>query len=147
MNGFRFRLDRVLDLRRTEMERAEAQLRREAAQATELDRARAEVEAAGIRAELEVRAWDPVTGSDLAALGGYRLAIERRERELDAQRAQARMRLAAGRDAVMEARRRCRLLERLKERQLAEWQAARDRELETLAAESHLARWTREKPR
>jgi hypothetical protein len=43
----------------------------------------------------------------------------------------------------MEARRRCRLLEKLKERRRAEWEKARDRELEELASESFLARWNR----
>jgi hypothetical protein len=42
---------------------------------------------------------------------------------------------------MLEARRRCRLLERLKERRLAEWTSARDRELEEVASESFLARW------
>ena len=44
-------------------------------------------------------------------------------------------------NAMLEARRRCRLLERLKDRRLAEWSKARDRELEELASESFLARW------
>jgi hypothetical protein len=44
---------------------------------------------------------------------------------------------------MLEARRRCRLLERLKERRLTEWTAGRDHELEEIAAESYLARWSR----
>ena len=43
---------------------------------------------------------------------------------------------------MLEARRRCRLLERLKERRLAEWTTARDHEVEEIAAESYLARWS-----
>jgi hypothetical protein len=35
------------------------------------------------------------------------------------------------------------LLERLKERRLAEWTWARDRELEEVASESYLSRWAR----
>jgi hypothetical protein len=42
-----------------------------------------------------------------------------------------------------EARRRCRLLERLRERRRAEWKTENDRELEQVAAESYLARWGR----
>ena len=45
---------------------------------------------------------------------------------------------------MLEARRRCRLLERLKERRLAEWTTARDRELDELASESYLAKWNRQ---
>jgi hypothetical protein len=44
---------------------------------------------------------------------------------------------------MLEARRRCRLLERLKEHRLTEWTAERDREVEEIAAESYLARWSR----
>ena len=44
---------------------------------------------------------------------------------------------------MLEARRRCSLLERLKERRLAEWTHERDRELDEIAAESYLARWSR----
>ena len=41
-----------------------------------------------------------------------------------------------------EARRRFRLLERLKQRRLEDWRLAGDKELEELASESYLARWT-----
>jgi hypothetical protein len=51
--------------------------------------------------------------------------------------------LAARQAALLEDRRRCRLLERLKERRWAEWQLARDRDLEDLASDSYLAQWTR----
>ena len=51
-------------------------------------------------------------------------------------------RMAAGRSAMLEARRRFRLLERLKQRRLEDWRLAGDKELEELASESYLARWT-----
>jgi hypothetical protein len=44
---------------------------------------------------------------------------------------------------MLEARRRCRLLERLKDRRLADWTSARDHELDELASESFLAKWAR----
>ena len=47
---------------------------------------------------------------------------------------------------MLEARRRCRLLERLKERRLADWTAERNRQLEEVASESFLARWRRDHP-
>ena len=46
---------------------------------------------------------------------------------------------------MLEARRRCRLLEKLKERRLAEWRAAAEREIEALAAEAFLTRWNQER--
>ena len=46
---------------------------------TELDRQYAEVEAAGIRIEIQVREWSPIAAGDLAALGDFRLYIRKRE--------------------------------------------------------------------
>jgi hypothetical protein len=43
---------------------------------------------------------------------------------------------------MLEARRHFRLLERLKQRRLEDWRLAGDKELEELASESYLARWT-----
>jgi len=42
----------------------------------------------------------------------------------------------------LEARRRFRLLDSLKQRRFEDWRLARDKELEELASESYLARWT-----
>jgi hypothetical protein len=59
---------------------------------------------------------------------------------------EAAQKLAEQQKLMLEARRRCRLLERLKERRFTEWTATRDREVEEIAAESYLARWGRRKP-
>jgi len=144
MTSFRFRLERVLELRRTQLEVEEAGYRERAAELAALDRSRAEVEAAGIRAEIEVREWSPVSGHELAALGSFRLHVRAREADLAVRRMACVRKLDEQRKAMLEARRRCRLLERLRERRLEEWQAESNRELEELAAESYLARWGRE---
>jgi len=141
MNAFRFPLEKVLDWRRSELGVAEAKLQQLAAAVAAVDRARAELDAAGIREEALVRKWSPLSGSDLAALGGFRLHVRKRHAELAAERAACVGRLAAGRGAVLEARRRLRLLERLKARRWEAWRLARDKELEEMASESHLARW------
>ena len=44
---------------------------------------------------------------------------------------------------MLEAQRQCRLLEKLEQRRHAEWRRAADKEVEDLAAESFLARWSR----
>ena len=49
--------------------------------------------------------------------------------------------LAEQQKIMLEACRRSRLLERLKERRLVEWRGACDREVDELAAESFLAKW------
>ncbi len=87
--------------------------------------------------------WRPVAGRDVTALGGYRLHVMAQEQEIAVRRAKSQSALDAQEAAMLEARRRCRLLERLKERRQAEWQAAGDREVEELASESYLAGWVR----
>ena len=146
MNAFRFPLERVLDWRRKELELAELKFQQLAAAVAAIDRALAELEAAGIRAEILVRDWSPVSGSDLGALGSFRIHVQKKNTELAARRAECVSRLAAGRDAMLEARRRFRLLERLKERRREGWRLAQDKELEQVASESYLARWLQRNP-
>ena len=140
MNGFRFPLQKVLDWRRTQLELEESRFKQGLAAMASLDRERAGWEAAGIKAEIQVRDWNPLAGGDLAALGRFRVNVREREKEIDGRRAECRKLLDERQNSMLEARRRCRLLERLKERRWREWQAACDRELEQLAAESFLAR-------
>ena len=144
MIGFRFRLEKVLAWRRTQLELAEADFRREAAALARLEQARADLEKRGVQTELEVRDWSPLVGSDLAALNGFRRYVERRAQELAAQREEQARKVAERQQVLLEARRRCRLLERLRERRLEEWQSENQKELEQIAAESHLARLARQ---
>jgi len=143
MIPFRFRLQKVLDWRRTELEIEEIKFKRQSAALADLDRARAQLEAAGVNAEVQVRDWRPLAGRDLAALGSFRLATKLKERDIALRRAECQQKLDAQQRVMLEARRRCRLLERLRERRLSEWDLAQNRELEQLATESHLAQWFR----
>ncbi len=141
MTGFRFRLEKALDWRRTQLELEEAKLRERTAALAAVDAARAELDAAAVKAEMEVRHWNPVSGSDLRSLADFRVHVRQRGQALAARRAECAREAAAQQAAMLEARRKCRLLERLRERRLAEWTAARDRELEALASDSFLAQW------
>jgi hypothetical protein len=142
MTSFRFSLKRVLDWRRTQLELEEARYKQQAAGVAELDRRRAEIEASGIRAEAQVREWSTVTSSDLEALSAFRTRVKSEEARIAGQRAEYVRKLTEQRRVMMEARRKCKLLERLEERRLAEWRAARVKELDELAAESFLAKWS-----
>ena len=146
MKAFHFPLDKVLDWRRIQLELEEARCKQQAASLAALDRQRAEVEASGIRAEIQVREWSPIAAGDLSALGNFRLHVKLQESAIARRRFEAAQKLAEQQKLMLEARRRCRLLERLKDRRLTEWTAERDREVETIAAESFLARWRRRKP-
>jgi len=143
MKAFHFPLEKALDWRRTQLELEEARYKQQVAAVAGLDRQRAELEAAGIQAEIQVRQWHPITTGDLTALGDYRLFVKAREGEIARRRVEAAQKLAEQQKAMLQARRRLSLLERLKEKRLTEWTEERDREIEEIAAESYLARWSR----
>src|SRR5207247_1889869 len=103
---------RVLGWRRTQLELEEARFKQQAAGVAALDRARAEIEAEGIRAEVQVREWNPVAGRDLGALSAFRMRVKSREAQLALQRVECVRKLAEQQKAMLEARRRCRLIER-----------------------------------
>lgn len=144
MTSFRFRLEKVLEWRRLQLEQEESSFRQQAAALAVLDRKIAELQASGVRAELQVREWSPVAGADLAALGSYRSNVRQQQSRLAVQRQEYARQLAARQQSLLEAQRRCRLLERLHERRLREWREGLHRELQELASESYLARWNRE---
>jgi hypothetical protein len=143
MTSFLFPLQKVLNWRRTQLELGEIRFKQQLMAVADLDRARAELEAAGMKAETQVRDWSSLAGGDLAALGSFRLDVKRKDSEIAACRVTCQKSLETQQRTMLEARRGCRLLERLKERRLAEWTSARDHELEELASESFLARWGR----
>ena len=60
MKTFRFPLEKALDWRRIQLELEEVRYKQQVAQIAGLDRQRAELEASGIRAEIQVREWSPI---------------------------------------------------------------------------------------
>jgi hypothetical protein len=143
MKSFQFPLQKALDWRRIQLELEEVRYKQQVAGLAALDRQHAEVEASGTRAEIQVREWRPIAAADLTALGHFRLHVKSQGSAIASRRVEAAQKLAQQQKLMLEARRRCRLLERLKERRLTEWTAARDHELEEIAAESFTARWIR----
>jgi hypothetical protein len=143
MKSFRFPLEKALDWRRTQLGLEEVRYKQQVAAVASLDSRRAEVEASGVRAETQVREWRPIGSGDLTALGNFRQHVKSQEAEIARRRSEAAKKLAEQQKLMYEARRRCRLLERLRESRLKEWTAGRDHELEEIAAESYTARWNR----
>lgn len=143
MTALRFRLEKVLAWRRTQLELEEAKFQQRTLEVRELEAERARIRAAGTRMETEVCAWSPLAGSDLGALDSYRRYVIGQEKQLALRTEEARDRAAAQQKSMLEARRRCELLERLKQRRREEWQSAAHKELEELAAESYLANLSR----
>lgn len=143
MKNFSFSLERVLKVRGLQLGIEEARYQQQAARVAELVHEHAALEAGGLRAETEVRAWGTVAGSDVAALGNFRLRVRSEAAQLTERKTEAVRLLVERERGMQEARRRCRLLERLKERRRTEWQAGFDKELEEAASESFLAGWAR----
>jgi hypothetical protein len=63
---------------------------------------------------------------------------------LDRRRVQSGEEILKQRARVVDANRRVKLLEKLKDRRLVEWRLAWQRETDSLASEAFLARWQRE---
>lgn len=143
MKRFVFRLESVLRWRRSLFEQEQNRLHALVAERDAILLRLKELEELRQRAEQALLEAPAVTGSELTALEAYRrrLNLERARKQQELTDCEAR--IEAQRQRVLEAQRRVRLLERLRERRFSEWEAELNRELEALAAESYLARWKR----
>ena len=130
MKNFKFRLDRVLDWRRTELEMEENRLRRLHAGLAAIDRERAGLESARDQACRAVIDRDSVDGMELQLLSGYRAAVKLQCARLDQKRREGEKETATQQQKLMAARRRLRLLENLKDRRLTEWKYETDRQMD-----------------
>jgi flagellar export protein FliJ len=85
-----------------------------------------------------------VPASDLAHAAEYSRHLQRRKDQLHVDKTQCDDSIGAQRQRCIEADRQYKLLSKYKDRQFGEWRREFDRELNQLAAESHLSRWARE---
>ncbi|MGQ9633804.1 MAG: hypothetical protein ACUVXB_06110 [Bryobacteraceae bacterium] len=141
MRKFQFRLERVLGWRKTQLELEEYRLRQLSAELEAIERHKARLATDRTLTERRLLALPQIDGQELAAHSAYLAALQRQEKQMEVRRQQQQRLIEAQHQRVTEARRQCRLLERLKARAWSAWQAEYDREIETLATEAHLARW------
>jgi hypothetical protein len=146
MRRFQFRLDSVLGWRTVELELEEGRLEQ-----LFTERRRSDEEALALevrqRESAELIAAKTLDGQQLGALCNHRHYLERVAANIAIKRADCEKRIVAQRQRVVEAERAVRLLERLKQRRLAEWNLDFNREMEALASETFLSKWAREKSR
>jgi flagellar FliJ protein len=140
---FRFRLESVLAWRAAQLEAEEQRLRQLVEERAAVERGMAEVEAARMEAERQVRRAGDFAAADLWALAAYREAARLRTAALAVRLRECEDRITAQRERVAAARRRTRLLERLRERRFEEWRYLENREMEQFAGDAFLARWKR----
>jgi flagellar export protein FliJ len=144
MQRFRFRLASVLKWRTLQLEIEQSKL-----ETLFAERNRCQAELARLeecRSEADgILTGASIDGQQLAALDNHRTALKRAGAKTRSSQADCERRIAVQRGAVAEAERRMRLLERLQERRREEWDLKAARELETLASETFLAKWVRER--
>lgn len=143
MTRFRFRLESVLGWRRAQLEAEEFRLQPLLEAVARVEREIAAIDQARSVAEGEVRASGAVSAPELWALSAYREAAQARAVSLAARRRECGVEVERQRERIAAARRRCRLLERLRERRLGDWEYQQIRELDTFASDAFLARWKR----
>lgn len=141
MTTFSFRLERVLEWRKAQLELAQAALSRIAGECARWDAALAKLANARAQADALVRSPGTVNGAELGALSRYQTYVEQQRKIATDRRRDCQVKLEQQRARVLEARREHRLLEKLREVRRAEWESAVNREFEALAAETYLAQW------
>jgi len=143
MKPFRFRLQRVLDFRRTQFQVAENDYRRAQAAVLNIQEQQTKLAAKKQETRKSFSRLPDAMGCDLLHLPDwYRWAATEAER-LSRLEAQAVAEAEKRRQALIENQRRIRLLEHLRDQRRHEWQAAFDKELEALTADSIASRYNR----
>ncbi len=143
MHRFRFRLDSVLGWRRLQVETEEVKLRRLFEQLRQADLARERVQAEKLESGRAVLHSASPSSAELAAMEAHSRHLTRELARLAVEKLRCEQRIAEQRGRLVEAQRAMRLLEKLRDKQLTEWNEAANREQEAAAAELFLGKWNR----
>jgi flagellar biosynthesis chaperone FliJ len=146
MAAFRFRLERVLDWYGKELRVEQGRLGLCLSALRTVQDSLLRLDAERTAVERELIAQLSIPGCEFAALGLYRLRVRKHELELVEDRGRREQAVREQTGKVQQAQRKVRLLEKLRERRVAEHLYAEDRELENLAADAYLARWATRRP-
>jgi flagellar export protein FliJ len=141
MARFHFSLDRVLEWRQTRLDAERLkllELKKELSTAqSAIERIR---EDRAVAQRLTHDSSD-MTGSDLRSLAAYVLGTRGQERKLQVRCEELDQRIAHQLQRVLKARQDHHLLEKLRERRLAEWSRESNQAIEKVADEAYLSRW------
>jgi flagellar export protein FliJ len=141
MKKFEFPLDRVLDWRRTQVRVEKSNLERLYSEMHGLDARKAALETARAESEQSLLVSGRATGQELAAFDKFsRFTVAERTR-LEAVRVECSQRIAAQNQVLASRRRDVRLLERLRNQRLKDWESGFAREIDAQADEAYLAKW------
>ena len=145
MTPFRFRLQHVLAVRQTQFQMAESECRRAEGRLRELEALHATLEATKSETRNSIARMPVVGGGTLQPLSGWFHWTEGEVVRLVKQEKVLAQELQKRRAVLVEAHRKVRLLEKLQAKGKVEWQAAFDREIEVIAADSFNSRYARER--
>jgi hypothetical protein len=144
MQRFRFALQNVLQFRQTQLdlERARVEQLYSALRSLEAEQAAIDIEKEGeARAIKHLGVVEPL---ELLALDAFARAAENRRDALEARKRGVEETITHQKQRVVDAQRNKELLEMLQRKRKQEWTVAADREVEEIASEAFLARWSRE---
>ena len=145
MAQFHFSLEKVLRWRSLELAAEEAKLEQLLREQLRLQTLRAGLSAEKSNLDRSLATLTDLSGADLRAVNAYSLHLKRQSEDLARQVAQCDRDLSEQKRKFRAAKQRFRLLEELKRRKLELWRQEQARELESLATESFLAIWNRER--
>ena len=141
MQTFRFRLAKVLEWYNHQYELEERRYHSCLAALVDAQKAIAALQAERVAIENELISRQSIPAGEFVALGLYRLGAKARELELNGVREQCEAAIQEQRLKLQAAQRRVRLLEKLRERRVAEHVYAETRELEELASDAFFSKW------
>jgi flagellar export protein FliJ len=143
MTAFKFRLERVLQLKtsqaRTEEFKLEALLHQRAQMQAEMDAADSSL----LQARKSIESATFSKSAELLAFEHYKVRAEKERQEALRKLAVHDEAVEKQRSAVVAARSGVLLLEKLREKRRADWQAEADKEIEAMAADFSAAQWLR----
>jgi len=143
MKRFSFRLQNVLKWRLLQLELAEEKLQELFGEARSLEARQVSLAEGKAAEEHSVLNAKTVPAQELAALDAHRRWTAAQQERLARQLLDCQGRIAAQREQVRKAEQNLKLLEKLRERRLAEWTFALEKEYEALGEEAFLAQWQR----
>jgi hypothetical protein len=142
MTGFRFNLDRVMHWRALELASEEAKLRRLIEEEALLQSKLEGIRDALAETPVRIAAMTDIRGSDLNHVAGYTIQLTNERDRITGLCREKKRAIAEQVEVHRKAKQRLRLLEELRSRQYQEWKTRTLRELDELAHESYLARWS-----
>ncbi len=145
MTTFHFRLQRVLDFRRTQFQFAESEYQRANAKLQALRAQQMAIASRKFETRKAFSSLKEVDGQDLAPLAGWYDWTVRANNYLEQMEKAAIKELQIRRDGLVQAQQKVRLMEKLLTKRQGDWQAAFDKELEELAADSTNSRYSRDR--